>query len=345
MQALVQQISDDLIAYLRQTLSRPEIEYAEPPDPLSGGYETLILTFTLTNAPPAYSCPLILRLLQSFSPPRRALREATVQNGVSALGIPVPRVLAYSGAPLIVGRAFVIMERIAGSSMLQLLGKLSPYGIRLLTEMGKLQVRINQVPVDALHLRLRSNKVRLKTLPDTVRMMEEKIRQHGFDQLMEGMEWVKANRLDDSCSPCLCHGDFHPGNLMVREGRIVAIIDWANAIIGDKEWDIAKTLLVLQAGPFIQINKPVDALVGLGRRLVADRYLRTYNKHLKVDYERLDYYRILHAFNAIITATYVTKLSLEGRLDKHHQETAWRQARIYATLTGIFEKGTGISLQ
>ena len=345
MQALVQQISDDLIAYLRQKLSSPEIEYAEPPNPLPGGYETLILAFTLSNAPPAYSCPLVLRLLQSFSPPKRALREATLQNGVNALGIPVPRVVAYSTAPRIVGRAFVIMERIAGSSMLQLLGRLSPNGIRLLTEMGRLQMNINRAPVDALRQHLQFHQVQLKNLPDAVRMMEEKIHRHGLDQLVAGMEWVKANRPDESCSPCLCHGDLHPGNIMVRKGRIVSILDWANAVIADKEWDVAKTLLVLQAGPFMQINKPVDALVGLGRRLVADRYLRIYNKQLKVDYERLNYYRMLHTFNAITMANFVTKLSLEGRLDRHHQGTAWRQERVYATLTETFKKGTGISLQ
>src|SRR5436309_2570664 len=44
-----------------------------------------------------------------------------------------------------------------------------------------------------------------------------------FEELRE---WVENAR--DLCV-CAIHGDFHPGNLLVRDGRIVAVLDWQYA--------------------------------------------------------------------------------------------------------------------
>jgi len=39
--------------------------------------------------------------------------------------------------------------------------------------------------------------------------------------------------------PTLVHGDFWPGNLLWREGQLVAVIDWEDAAIGDPLQDLA----------------------------------------------------------------------------------------------------------
>src|SRR5262249_32610054 len=45
----------------------------------------------------------------------------------------------------------------------------------------------------------------------------------------------------------LCHGDFHPANVLVgRNGP--AVIDWTGATRGDPAADLARTRLLLQAG-------------------------------------------------------------------------------------------------
>lgn len=43
----------------------------------------------------------------------------------------------------------------------------------------------------------------------------------------------------------LLHGDFWPGNLLWRDGRLVAIIDWEDAAIGDPLADLGNTRLEL----------------------------------------------------------------------------------------------------
>lgn len=39
--------------------------------------------------------------------------------------------------------------------------------------------------------------------------------------------------------PVWLHGDLHPGNLLVRDGRLVAVIDWGLAVVGDPAADLS----------------------------------------------------------------------------------------------------------
>ena len=51
------------------------------------------LRLPLRGAPPAFSRPLILRVLGMHHDPARVLRERATQNAVADLGYPAPRVL------------------------------------------------------------------------------------------------------------------------------------------------------------------------------------------------------------------------------------------------------------
>jgi hypothetical protein len=43
-----------------------------------------------------------------------------------------------------------------------------------------------------------------------------------------------------SATPCLVHNDFAPGNILVRDGAIAAVIDWDNAVIDVPHLDFVK---------------------------------------------------------------------------------------------------------
>ena len=42
------------------------------------------------------------------------------------------------------------------------------------------------------------------------------------------------------CTPCLVHNDFSPGNILVRDNTIAAVIDWDNAVIDSAHLDFVK---------------------------------------------------------------------------------------------------------
>lgn len=53
------------------------------------------------------------------------------------------------------------------------------------------------------------------------------------------LEWLRANRPAGGGSVCLLHGDYRPKNLLWQDGRVVSVIDWAFADVGDPYYDLS----------------------------------------------------------------------------------------------------------
>jgi aminoglycoside phosphotransferase (APT) family kinase protein len=64
-------------------------------------------------------------------------------------------------------------------------------------------------------------------------------------------------------APVLLHGDFWPGNALWRDGRLVAIVDWEDAAIGDPLADVANARLELLWA------RGADAMDAFARRYAA----------------------------------------------------------------------------
>jgi aminoglycoside phosphotransferase (APT) family kinase protein len=78
----------------------------------------------------------------------------------------------------------------------------------------------------------------------------------------------------------LCHGDFHPGNIIISP-RGPIVIDWMTAVSGSPWADVARTSLLLTVGPKAA-GKQVSPLIRLFVSLYHDAYLKRY-KALRVD--------------------------------------------------------------
>ena len=96
-----------------------------------------------------------------------------------------------------------------------------------------------------------------------------------FDYLPEGIEWQRIRESLGTIestftgTPRLLHGDFWPENIMWREERIVAILDWEDAAIGDPLADVAGCFSELRyvhglrgselfLKEYIELNGPLD---------------------------------------------------------------------------------------
>ena len=49
----------------------------------------------------------------------------------------------------------------------------------------------------------------------------------------------------------LLHLDYHPLNVMVNGSEIVAVLDWANAAVGDPRFDLARTQAIIELAPVL----------------------------------------------------------------------------------------------
>jgi len=65
--------------------------------------------------------------------------------------------------------------------------------------------------------------------------------------LKEIVMWLIENKPSECEYPSICHGDFHPGNLLAKDGEVTAILDWSTCRIGDPVMDVASTLVVFNA--------------------------------------------------------------------------------------------------
>ncbi|MWC27653.1 phosphotransferase family protein [Paenibacillus sp. MMS18-CY102] len=73
----------------------------------------------------------------------------------------------------------------------------------------------------------------------------------------------------------LCHGDFHPGNIMLSGGH-TAVIDFMNVCHGDYLYDVARTVYLVEYTPVPAETEDREAFLRLKKSL-ADHYLIAMN--------------------------------------------------------------------
>ena len=142
----------------------------------------------------------VLRLLRRSSDPKRVEREAAAMLAAADGGVDVPKVY---GTTLVEGRAGLVMERVDGPDLIALMGK-RPWAVpRVARIVGRAQARMHDVvaPDD------------LPSLRELVRTKIEAAAELPVELADFALE--KLDGLPDGDR--LCHGDLHPGNLLLAE--------------------------------------------------------------------------------------------------------------------------------
>jgi aminoglycoside phosphotransferase (APT) family kinase protein len=152
--------------------------------------------------------------------------EATVLEVMADAGLPVAR---PRGTVTVDGRAGVLLDRIDGPSLLQVLHD-SPEG-----ELDALATRF-------VALQRRCNEAVVAGLPDLVPRLRAEIGASVPEPALRAELLALLAALDDGAR-CVCHCDFHPLNVLVgRDGWVV--IDWLTVAAGPPAADLARTLVL-----------------------------------------------------------------------------------------------------
>lgn len=200
----------------------------------------------------------ILKLFRQKFPYEGVDREYNVSKAVETLGLPVPKV----GKMIeIEGRRGIIYEKITGSSMLELITKHPASVVNYSKHMAVLHNEMHQCKVEGLP----KYKEALEWNIRHTELLSETLRLEILDLLEKLPE-----------SSYLCHGDFHPGNIISASDKST-ILDWMTAAAGDPAADVARTLLLLTSGALPE-NLPavVKVLITLVRKRMANTYLKQY---------------------------------------------------------------------
>jgi aminoglycoside phosphotransferase (APT) family kinase protein len=94
--------------------------------------------------------------------------------------------------------------------------------------------------------------------------------------------------------PVVCHGDFHPLNVVV-DAEKASVIDWTDAGLGPREADVARTCLIFHIAAIAAGSAVERVALKVGGPRLARRYRRTYEARASLDPERMRQWTVLHA--------------------------------------------------
>ena len=288
------EIARGLVAHLRGVLGEPGLELAEPPVPLTGGFDTEIHAVRLRGAPAGFAAPLVLRVLRAHHDPAMVMREQAIQNTLADQGYPAARVLHAALDPAPLGAAFLLMERLPGTPLIST----RPVGMdRLLLEAQLRLHALDPAPI----ARALGDAV---TFEGYLASLGRRVARAGLTGLTELMRWLHEQRPPPQAPPVICHGDLHPQNVLVQGGRVSGVLDWPNAVIADAAFDVASTHSILRFVPVGLASMPraLRWLARVGQPILAARYLRGYRRRRPIDSGRLAYYEVAAVMRALVRA-------------------------------------------
>lgn len=176
----------------------------------------------------AWESGKILKLNQAVYPAIVAEKEFDAAKTAQAAGLPVPAVYEIVERG---GRFGIIFEKVTGGSLVDQI-KAKPlsfaYGARHLAD---LHARIHECQ---LPLGLESQKGYLQKAIEAAQSITDAERKAVLNYLQQLPEGDR-----------LCHGDFHPDNILLSD-RGPLIIDWLTGTRGDPAADVCRTLIILE---------------------------------------------------------------------------------------------------
>lgn len=161
-----------------------------------------------------------------------ASHEFNVLRLAHAHGVPVPRPVYLDDAGQLLGSPAIVIEYVDGETVFD------PPDLKdHLSQLAAVLARIHEIrdsPALASLKRVGSGfGPRPAALDDDL----------GEDEIRDALE--SAWPLDGTNEPALLHGDFWPGNVLWREGEIMAVIDWEDVRVGEPLYDVANCRLEL----------------------------------------------------------------------------------------------------
>lgn len=280
---------------LRGALGAPRLTVTSPPVTLTGGFSRTMLRVGVSGVPDGTPNDLVVRILPSLS---ARDREVAFQATLARAGFPTIDVVAtgdgdeasglgpFSVMPYVAGRPFVDLD-----SPRDMLGSFRRVPGQLATTMLTLHAT-DPAPVRAALGRPDPDADLTSLVGDVV---------DAAARTADASVIAAARRLAataPSGEVVVCHGDLHPVNLVVREDGIVVLLDWELALLGPREFDLARTALVLELIPGIRITALRPLLTVFGRR-AARAFLEAYRAGAPFDTARYEWCRALSSLRLL----------------------------------------------
>lgn len=202
-------------------------------------------------------------------------REAAVARMVTNLGLAAPRFL---GVERVDGRFGLLYERVHGQTMLDQVSRRAG----LVDPMAELFAELHA----QMHIADGSG---LPPIRDVMRRAIERVAADLGETRTE-VVLARLDRLPDGGT--ICHGDMHPGNVLLAPSGPV-VIDWLTATSGPPEADLARTEFLLVGAAVPEEVPRLERIVITGlRRQFASSWAAAYRRIRSVDDHLLERWRL-----------------------------------------------------
>ncbi|NLK09178.1 MAG: phosphotransferase [Firmicutes bacterium] len=215
---------------------------------LTSGWETDIYTFDLFDDTAVASKKLVMRVYSSQKDAPKALREFHTMRLLAQTDFPVPSVYLLDASGTYLSKPFLVMDYIPGQNLRDLISD-QPHQLReLLGLFCRMFVDLHDWdwrPHGELLTRIGFQTQWVNPAAELSQMLNRwsGITKTGFQS---AFNWLRLNLPQGLMQTfCLNHGDLHPGNILMREGKEPYLIDWGGARLQDFRVDLAWSMLLL----------------------------------------------------------------------------------------------------
>jgi aminoglycoside phosphotransferase (APT) family kinase protein len=309
---IANEVVGEMIGKLRAVDGFERARLAGEPQPITGGFWATLLLVRLADAPVT---EVVLRLMPDAG---LAAKEIAFHREAFRQGLAVPRIHLAGDGDAGLGDAFLVMARapgeppLAGLDGLAALARLPSTTRGLPRLLGSVMAEVHRLDPQLFAAALDAQGLSLDTA-DLLGHWGEWATALGRSDLAVSAERL-ADRRPTPAAPVVCHGDLHPFNLLVQDGRWT-LLDWTAAVIAEPAYDIAFTTLLLRHPP-LSAPAPLRPAVAAAGRYVARRFHASYtaNGHALPDKARLDWHTALHSLRILLEAE---SWRQEGTVDQH----------------------------
>lgn len=187
-------------------------------------------------------------------------REARIAHLVTAAGLPAP--VAGGALVEVEGRLGIVYTRMDGPSMLDAMAQQPAPASVLAITFGDLHAAMHGCSAPALPAQRATLTHAIDHAPALTAPQKQRAQQR-LAQLTGG--------------DALCHGDFHPGNiLLTAQGPV--IIDWVTACRGNPVADVARTTLLFRIARAPVEDEALQAAIDQARQHFYAAYISAYQK-------------------------------------------------------------------
>jgi aminoglycoside phosphotransferase (APT) family kinase protein len=220
---------------------------------MNSGWESDVYSFTIEHgmAGSRQQRDMVLRIYPGGYAVHKAREEFKTLSILHRMSYPVPEVYRLETSGESLGQPFILMERIEGAPLWGLLYEGSEQQqagwlrlfCKLFVQLHTLDWR-PYVPEEVHKLGDPYACVRSQFEQATGQLQSMGL----AGEFQPLANWFNVRLLDVPCTrPAVVHWDFHPQNILVRPNGDAVVIDWTGAAISDPRFDLAWTLLLIEA--------------------------------------------------------------------------------------------------